>query len=103
VRPDGTTLSLSPTNIGQGLFRASYSIPRSGALGTYAIIAGASLGESEASAMATFIVTPSWISRNAPRIASATAVVGVLAVVAVAWKKGYLRRDDEEQGLPLIA
>lgn len=97
-KPGGTTQQLSFTSIGTGVYLAEYSVPRSGSLGTYSVVATATHAESSSSAMATFQVKPTWLSSNAPRIASATvAIGGILAAVGVAWRKGYFRKDTENE------
>lgn len=96
VRPDGTTTSLTATSVGTGVYRATLAVPRSGAIGTYAIVAQANMDGLNGSALRTFQVKPSWIAAQGPRIASVTAAaVGVVAVVALAWRRGYLRRRED--------
>lgn len=96
VRQDGTTTVLTATSVGTGVYRATFAVPRSGSLGTYAVIAQASMEGLNGSALRTFEVKPSWISVQGPRIASATAIVGLIAGVAVAWQKGYIRKKGNQ-------
>ncbi len=96
IRPDGSSVSLNSTSISPGLYRSSYSIPRIGSAGTYAVVARVQLGSSESSALRSFEVKPSWLAAQGPRLASATVAVVGIAAVAIAWRKGYLRRKGED-------
>ncbi len=96
IRPDGSNATLQVRSISPGLFKASLSIPQSGSAGTYAILATAHMeGPLDATAIRSFEVKPSWISQQGRNIATATAITGIIAVVAVAWRKGYLRKREE--------
>ncbi len=96
-KPDGSNATLTPTRVAPGLFKASFTIPRAGSLGTYAILARAHMsGPLDASALRSFEVKPTWISQQGQNIAMATALAGVVGVVAVAWRKGFLRRKNGE-------
>ncbi len=98
-RPDGTSITLNPRPIGEGLYKASFAIPRNKSLGTYALVAKIQQADGQASALKSFEVKQSWLSEQGPRIASATAIAGVLGVVVVAWRMGYLKRKDETTSL----
>jgi len=97
IRPDGSNTTLLATQVTKGLFRTSYAIPKTGPLGTYAILAKVTLSGQLTSALQTFEVKLSWLSSNAGNITGAVTVAGVLGLVGVVWKKGYLRRKDREQ------
>ena len=93
---NGTCRPMTLTILGTGLYEATYAIPRSGPLGTYAIVARAHLaGPVDASSMTSFQVQPSWLSSNKNTIMTVGTLAGVIGLVGVAWKKGYLRRKDE--------
>ena len=98
-KPDGSTQQLNLVPVNGGFYKAEYTVPRSGSLGTYAIVVVVHQGESSSTGLASFEVKPSWISQQGPRIASATiAVGGILTVAGLAWRKGYFKKKDE--GLP---
>lgn len=101
IAPDGSRTILNANSLGPGLFKASHPIPRKDSLGTYAILATAHHEGLDGSTIRSFEVKPTWISREGPRIAAATATIGGIgAVVALAWRKGYLRRRNEEEPSP---
>jgi PKD repeat protein len=94
--PNGTKVTLSAIPITPGLFKATYKIPKTGPLGTYAVVAtGQASGGADTSALASFEVKLSWLSSQSQNIIGATTLAGVVGLVAVAWRKGYLRRKDE--------
>ncbi len=93
---NGTSRPMTLTILGTGLYEATYAIPRSGPLGTYAIVARAHLsGPVDASSMTSFQVQLSWLNSNRNSIITAASLAGVIGLVGVAWKKGYFRRRDE--------
>ncbi len=94
-RPDGSSIVLNASMVQDGLFRASYLIPASGSEGTYAVIATAQLAGREASALGSFEVKQAWVVQQAPAIASALSLTGVLGVAAIAWRKGVFRRKED--------
>lgn len=96
IKPDGSNITLAPTSVTTGLFRTSYTVPKTGPLGTYAIIAKASLSGQQTTMLQTFEVKLSWLSSNAGNVTGAVTVAGVLGLVGVAWKKGYLRKGRGE-------
>jgi hypothetical protein len=94
--PNGTKLTLSTTPIATGLFKATYKISKTGPLGTYAIVATAhASGTLDSSALGSFEVKLSWLSSQGQNIIGVTTLAGVVGLVAVAWRKGYLRKRDE--------
>jgi hypothetical protein len=94
--PNGTKLTLSTTPIAAGLFKATYKISKTGPLGTYAIVATAhASGTLDSSALGSFEVKLSWLSSQGQNIIGVTTLAGVVGLVAVAWRKGYLRKRDE--------
>ena len=97
--PNGTSRSLALQSVSTGVYKASYKVPSTNSLGTYALIATAQQNSVSASALGSFEVKPTWLQANSRTIATGTAVigtVGALGVVAFAWRKGYLtkRRDS---------
>jgi len=80
------------------MYRASYNVPSTNSLGTYALIATTQQNGASASALGSFEVKPTWLQANSHNIATGTAIVGTVGtfgVVAFAWRKGYFakRRD----------
>src|SRR3989475_4678484 len=106
IRPDGSMLLLTATKISTGIYRAVFTIPAASAnpLGTYGMIANAhssSLGDS--TALGSFEVKPTWFAQNSKAITTGATLVGsvgVVGMVGLAWKKGYLKKKDDEQILP---
>jgi PKD repeat protein len=93
---NGTTRPMTLTMMGSGFYQATYSIPGSGPLGTYAVVARAHLpGPVDASSVTSFQVQLSWLSSNKNTVMTAATLAGVIGLAGVAWKKGYLRRKDE--------
>jgi PKD repeat protein len=98
IRPSGANLTLSTVRVATGLYRASYIIPSTGPIGTYAVIVRAHLaGSGDGSALSSFEVKPSWLSSNSKNIATGVAITGLVGVAALAWRKGYFRKNDEEE------
>jgi hypothetical protein len=102
IRPDGSNTTLIPTQMTTGLFRTSYAIPKTGPLGTYAVLAKATLSGQLTTALQTFEVKLSWLSSNAGNITGAVTVAGVLGLVGVAWKKGLIKRKYGEETPPFF-
>ena len=102
LRPDGSSVTLNAEPLATGVYKASYAIPRTNSLGTYAVFATAHLESSDASTIGSFQVKPSWLQANGPRIATTSGIVGavgIVGVLAVAWRKGYFvrRKDNSRQ------
>ncbi len=106
ARPNGSITALNPQSTGTGTFTASFSIPKTGSTGTYAITVAASTTSSlQASALRTFEVKPGWVSPGGSGILSAltlpTAMPGValigmvIAGIAVAGLAFLTRRREE--------
>jgi hypothetical protein len=92
IIPNGTKISLNPIAKAAGLFTASYAIPKAGPLDTYAVVATATFGGMTGSALTTFEVKPTWLSAQAPALATtAVALTGAVGVAAVALRKGLFR------------
>jgi uncharacterized membrane protein len=98
-KPDGTNVTLTTQRIGTGLYKVSYAIPSTGSLGTYLVLAKAhQQGPLDSSALGSFEVKPTWLSSNSGRITvGAATLAGLIGLVTVAWKKGYLRRKNGEE------
>jgi hypothetical protein len=96
IRPDGSNVTLTANSVSAGVFRASYTIPKTGSIGTYAILAKASLSGQNGLGLQTFEVKLSWLSTNSQAIAGVTTIVGVIGIVALAWRKGYFSRKVED-------
>ena len=98
TRPDGSVLTLNSTFLGAGLFKAVYPIPKTGPIGTYAIVAKAHVASvQDASALTTFEVKQTWLSAQGPAITTAAvALTGVAAVAtSVVWRKGMFKGKNE--------
>jgi hypothetical protein len=93
TKPDGSNLTLAVTFIGNGLFKATYAIPSTGPIGTYAIVAKANVPDvQDAAALTTFEVKPTWLSAQGPALTmTAVALTSVAAVAAVVWRRGIFR------------
>jgi len=98
-RPDGTNITLTASRIGAGLYKTTYAIPSAGPLGTYLIFAKAHRpGPLDASSLVSFEVKLPWLSSNSGKITvGATTLAGLVGLVGVAWKKGYLRRKKDNE------
>jgi PKD repeat protein len=104
-KPDGTNITMTATRIGTGLYKATYTIPSSGPLGTYLVVAKAHQpGPMDASSLVSFEVKLTWLRSNSGRITvGATTLVGLVTLAGAAWKKGYLRRKkDNESSNPRL-
>jgi hypothetical protein len=98
IKPDGSNVSLTIKGISGGLFMAVYAVPRTGPIGTYALLATAQGPNSaHGTALHTFEVKPSWLSSKSQALVSATGAIGAIGLVAFAWKRGYLRRKQGDQ------
>jgi hypothetical protein len=75
------------------MFRSTYTIPRTGPIGTYAIVAkGHVANAQDASALTTFEVKPTWLSAQTPALTTtAVALTGVVGVATLMWRKGIFR------------
>lgn len=100
-RPNGTSVTLTATSIGSGLYKVTFTIPSSASLGTYLVLVKARQpGPIDATALVSFEVKLTWISGNSSKIVGGVTVAGVLGMVAVAWKKGYIRRKGDKDAEP---
>ncbi len=97
TRPDGSNITLTNTFVGGGMFRSTYTVPTSGPIGTYAVVAkGHVANVQDASALTTFEVKPTWLSAQGPTLTTtAVALTGALAVGAVVWKRSFFRSKIE--------
>ncbi len=102
---NGSSIVLTTTKVSAGKYSATFNIPTTskgaGPLGTYEIVAfahSASIGDS--TAQASFEVKPTWLSSNGKTLVTGVALVGLAGVFGVAWRKGYLRKKDEEDLTP---
>jgi len=102
VRPNGSNVPLTPVRVSTGLFKATYSVPKTGVIGTYVVLVTAHMsGPLDASGIKSFEVKLSWLNANGPSVGTAATLAGLVGVVAVAWRKGWLRRkQDETSPLP---
>jgi hypothetical protein len=104
VRPNGSSIMLNAALVTAGVYKASYAVPSNGPLGTYAVIAKAQQASSgSASAIGSFEVKPTWLQANGRNLLTGTTVVGavgMLGLLAVAWRRGYFGRGKEEFEAP---
>lgn len=87
--PNNRTLNLNLTSTATGVYRGGYSIPATGALGTYALIAVAHVqGVGDGTALAAFEVKQSWLSANGPGLTAAVAasLIGIVGAVVIVQK-----------------
>lgn len=96
--PNNSTVALKTKSLGSGLLSASYPIPKTAAIGTYSLMAIATMaGAGQASALSTFEVKPTWLSAQGPSVAMAgVASVATLGIALVSWRKGYLKRSQKD-------
>ncbi len=95
--PNGSFAILHPVPLQAGFFKASFAIPGKATAGTYAVSATAhKAGSVDGMSLRAFEVKPSWIRSQAPIITSGAASLALVGVVAVAWRKGYLRKKPED-------
>ncbi len=95
VFSNGTSRSMPTASLSPGLYETVYAVPTTGPLGTYAILAKAHMsGPLDASSLATFEVKLSWLTSNKNTIMTVGTLAGIIGLVGVAWKKGYLRRKN---------
>jgi YVTN family beta-propeller protein len=98
TRPDNSNIILNVTSIGSGIFKASYSLPKTAQIGTYSILASATdPAIANGSALASFEVKLPWLSSQSSNLALAglasTATVGI---ALVSWRKGYFKRRTQD-------
>jgi len=97
IKPYGTNATLQWTSIDVGVFKASYSIPKTTIFGTYAlVVSGQKTGLNQGTGLLSFEVKPSWLSSQGPKVVGVASVLGMVATVAVAWQRGYLRKNEDE-------
>ena len=102
INPNGTTINLALVAQTNGLYKATLSLTKSATIGTYAILAKAHMaGPIDATSVTTFEVRLPWVSSGSGQATITTAaIVGVAGILAVFWKKGYIRRRDDASPLP---
>ncbi len=96
IRPDGSGVALSAVSVSTGLYKATYTVPRTGSTGTYAIVATISQNGQKAVALGSFEVKPPWImSQSGRTTTTGLALVATVSLVAFASWKGYRGRRKE--------
>jgi len=98
TRPDDSSILLNVTSIGSGLFRASYTLPRTTRLGTYTLLTNVNAPAiGTVSTLASFEVKLPWLSSQASTITAAgLASIAIIGVALVSWRKGYFKRISKE-------
>ncbi len=101
--PNGTARTLTLKKMSTGVFQATYKVPATGSIGTYALVATSQMNNLNATALGSFEVKPTWIQSNSRNIATATAVVGAVGTVSVlgiGWRRGYFTKRKDEFPTP---
>ena len=98
ITPTGLTINLNATSLGPGLFKATFTIPKTGSLGTYVIVARAQAsGSVDRFDLTSFEVTPTWLSAHLSLIGGgALAGTLALALVSAGWRRGYFRKTEQD-------
>ena len=98
TRPDNSNILLNVTSEGSGLFRTSYSLPKTTLIGTYSLLAIANApAVGNGAALATFEVKLPWLSSQASTgIIAGVASLATVGVALVSWRKGYFRRSSKD-------
>jgi PKD repeat protein len=98
INPNGTTTNLPLVAQTNGLYKATLSLSKTAPIGTYAILAKAHMaGPLDATSVATFEVRLPWLSSGGGQATIITgAIVGIAGTFVVFWKKGYIRRRDDD-------
>jgi PKD repeat protein len=98
TRPNGTSITLTAVLTATGVYKATYPIPSTAAIGTYAVVVRAhQTGSGDGSALASFEVKQSWLSSNGRNLTTGIAITGLVGVALLAWRKGYFRKNDQEE------
>ena len=97
IRPDNSAVKLNATSLSAGVFKVSFTVPKTGSIGTYTLLVIAHMaGASDGTALVTFEVKQSWLASQGPAItAGVISTVGVLGAVAIAWRKGYFKQQSK--------
>jgi hypothetical protein len=98
TRPDNSNVFLNTTSVGNGLFRASYTLPRTLQIGTYTLLATADAPNIGAGlSQATFEVKLPWLSSQGSNLAIVgLASLATVGVALVSWQKGFFKRTSKE-------
>jgi PKD repeat protein len=101
INPNGANVTLTLYPQTSGLYKATFGFSKTATIGTYAILARVHTATGlDATSVAVFEVKLPWLSTGGGReTVAAGAVVGMAGLMAVVWKKGYLRRRDEPSTL----
>jgi plastocyanin len=102
--PNGSNITLNAVLVTPGVYRASFVIPTTGSIGTYAVMVRAhQAGSSDGSALASFEVKTTWLQSNGRTLMTTTSIlgaVGTLVIVALALRKGYFTKRNDEFPIP---
>ncbi|HEX4921609.1 MAG TPA: hypothetical protein VFV92_12825, partial [Candidatus Bathyarchaeia archaeon] len=99
TRPDNTKIVLNITSLGSGLFRSTYTLPKTAAIGTYSLQAVAHLtGANDGSGIGSFEVKLPWLSSGATAAITTggIATVGALGVALVSWRVGRFKKPSKQ-------
>ncbi len=81
--PNGTASALAPSSISPGFFRVTFVVPKKGPIGSYALVATASMSNAQGAALTTFEVKPAWVSPGGPTVLGALGLPDAMPSVAV--------------------
>jgi len=97
VRPSGSNLTLIPVSVSPGVWKATFAVPSTGSIGTYAVVVKAhQVGSLDGTELSGFEVKPTWLQGHASQIAGVAVVIGGLGVLGFAWRRGFLTRKRDE-------
>jgi hypothetical protein len=98
IKPNGSTQTLTMKNTATGVYTASYAVPSTNSLGTYAVIVEAqSTTSGAASTLTSFEVKPTWLASHGSAIVAGATVAGLVGLVGLTWHQGVFKkkRDDK--------
>jgi hypothetical protein len=98
TQPDNSKIILNVTSEGSGLFRASYSLPKTAQIGTYSLLAIANAPVvGSGSALASFEVKLPWLSsQTTTGVIAGVASLATVGVALVSWRKGYFKKSSKD-------
>jgi len=100
-KPDGTNITLSAISIGTGFYKATYNIPITGPLGTYAIVAKVhQTGPLDATALRSFEVKPTGVSATGPATGTSLAITLDVGTVYFPGDKATIFILTSQNGFP---
>jgi len=93
IQPNGSNTTLNATLFGTGEWKATFSVPLRGSLGTYQVIVKArQTGSLDGTSITSFEVKPTWLQAHTTAISGSLAALGAVGVLVVSWRQGIFRR-----------